>query len=170
MERLLTDAVTRRLCQFAIYLLFAGLAVVAIATLLVSYARVAGFVSSPATTAMAALLAILALPLKDAYGQFLTIFVSVFPQIVAAVCFEVDPGPPAKQSTRRNLAGTMAMLCLIAGVVCWALVLGVFLFRPRLFGELVSDNDFLLAKATVSGLVSFQFIYLVRLLGLENLQ
>jgi hypothetical protein len=114
----------------------------------------------------------LAYPSKEAPSQLSAILVSTLPSLVVAVCFEVDrSGATPRQTDNLNFLGKASAAGLLVGAISTLVLLVLFAVAAPLVNSLVGTDEPSVtngAKLVVSGILSFQLIYIIKLLGLEN--
>lgn len=170
MNRLISDPFTRRTAQVLMALIFIGIGLVPIALLLVIALKATGGLVGGWSDFGQALMNVVALPLQDSVAQISTVFVSTFPVVVAAVCYVIDASEkPAKAGSTLNPIGKASVIVLLIGAVASAIALLTFNASMGLVETInQSETQALLVKGVVGGILSFQVLYIVRLLGLEN--
>lgn len=171
MSAFLETGFKRRLAQVLVALLFVFISLPSILLLvLLSIHRISplhGWLGEFAGTFMLGL----SFPLDDPTSQFSTVIVATLPAIVAVVCFEVDTGPDNTKaaSSRLNGLGKVTIIALIVGAICSLLLLIVFNVAFGFVDELINSADITKAvQLLMTGILSFQFLYIIKLLGVEN--
>ena len=112
----------------------------------------------------------LSYPSKEAPSQLSAVLVSTLPALAMAVCFKVDKsGAVPSQTNDLNILGKAAVTGLTVGAISTLVLLVLFAVAPKLVDSLIGDQATTdAAKLAVSGILSFQLIYVIKLLGLEN--
>jgi hypothetical protein len=116
------------------------------------------------------LMHLLATPVDQVVAQFATVIAVALPAIFGIVCYQIDftKTPPAATSNLNGL-GKAATIVLIVSAVLSVIVILLFGFDFDAINGL-SDDSLVTksAKAAFTGILSFQFVYLLKLLGIRN--
>jgi hypothetical protein len=167
---LLTPGFKRKLAQVLVSGLFAVISIPSILLLVLIGLHVIAPLQGGMRVFAAGFLTALSYPLDNETLQFITLVVAVLPAIVAVVCFEVDTvDDKPVASSRLNRLGKIAVIGLLVGVIASFVLLLIFNIASGFVNQLVQDSAITKAtKLVIAGIVSFQSLYFLKLLGIED--
>lgn len=170
MDNLLKDPYRRGLIQAVVGLLFGVMSVPSLVILVLLLIASRWGLSGPLEELGAFMMTALSYPSKEAPSQLSAVLVSTLPALVMAVCFKVDKGGAVPvQTNDLNVLGKASVTGLTVGAISTLVLLVLFAVAPKLVDSLVGDQEVTnAAKLAVNGILSFQLIYVIKLLGLEN--
>lgn len=180
MDRLVTDAFTRRLSQILVVVVFAAVAIAPFILLVILGAYHAGWVDNARGTMIIAqfFLQALVLPIEDSGAQIGSAFIATFPIVVASVCYILKyDGGTKSASDRLNVLGRTGSVVLIIGglsALLSVILLGVDAdaIRAIVGTDLTAippvDDPTPLLKGVFGGLLAFDVLYTTTLLGIRQ--
>jgi len=167
MDVLLTDSFRRRLVQVVLAILFALLCLPSPLLLLVLVLNWLNLLDGWSLDFAGYLTTFLGFPLNEAPAQLASIFVATLPAVVAIVCYEVDTGTGKATATLNGL-GKAVLILLVAGIACTLPLMLVFSVFDEWWDRLSTPDAAPGVQLVITGILSFQILYILKLLGLEN--
>lgn len=112
---------------------------------------------------------VLRVPYQTDFAAFVVAATGVFPVLVASVCFTVDTSANPHVSTGvLNGVGHAFFIMLIVGLLSCAIAIVLFSIQPGAIDILaLSKDNSPSIKSFFTGVLSFEAIYIVQLLGLK---
>jgi hypothetical protein len=112
----------------------------------------------------------IASPGNNAIAEGFAPIVAVFPAIIGYVCFGVEQTAEGlKANSTLNRLGKASVIALALGLVCGVGVLITYNVSFNLLNQIVRIEDVTaLVGPVVTGVIAFQLLYILKLLGLEN--
>lgn len=166
----LQDGFRRKVAQVVLAAMFFAICIPSILlTLLLVFHRLKalqGWAGEFANTFMLTL----SYPLVDPSSQLSSVLVATLPAIVAVVCYEtVLIDGKAQASNNLNWLGKVVLVGLILGAATSFGLLIVFNVAPAFVDQLVGNLEVTSAvKLVVTGILSFQLLYIIKLMGIED--
>jgi hypothetical protein len=171
MNRLVEDPFVRRLAQVLLTVVIGVLVLICVTIDVLTAVKYFGLLDGWVKGIAILLFQLLAQPFGDIFAQFLVVIGSIVPVLFATVYFTVQAAPGGGQPTvtgELNQFGKAVVIAMLVGIVAGGislLLLSLFVVAAT---EIAGGPDKLAQiRGALSGILSFQAIYAVQLLGLQ---
>jgi hypothetical protein len=170
MNPLLVDPFRRGLVQVALGIIFAGISLVSPILLLLLAIQSGDGLQDWLSLFGVAFVSALAYPVDNQFAQVFAAAIAVFPTVVAIVCFGVDKtASPVTNTADLNWLGRISIISLIIGAVGSLLVILIFNTSFDLVSQIARDDKTTAAaRPVVTGVLAFQVVYILKLLGIDS--
>lgn len=167
MGRLVSDIFIRRLAQIILLAFGLFLFLVCVGFDCVVVAQQLGFVNTRDEIVYEFMQA-LQIPYQSEFAEFFVAVGSVFPILVAAVCFSMQPNsnPPVLSDSVNGIGHAFIVLLIVGLLSC---VIGIIFVSVQVgaMQDAWGKQNIPAIKSFLTGVLSLQAIYLLQLLGLK---
>jgi hypothetical protein len=170
-DRLITDAVVRRLFQIIVLGGLSSLLFFQILFLFCLANRVGNWSTDPPFF-QGLVVKLMEFPFDQQFASLAAVIVGIVPMIVAVVCFKVDATKTAATQDL-NRCGHIVILLLAVGLGASMITIVLAGVYPEVVETLIGQSDDtaplrVAVRNTLSAILAFQAFYLVQLLGLKK--
>jgi hypothetical protein len=170
MDILLENGFRRTLAQVIVSALFVVISLPSLLLVILLVIQIFAPLSGPLGEFAANFVRAISAPVQDSAAQTTSVFVAILPAIVAVVCFDVATVEGKLQATTKlNRLGKVMLVGLILGAISSLMLLVVFKVDFSFVDRLSADKAVTTgAQLVVTGILSFQFLYIIKLFGIED--